>query len=141
MARFVFYVVNYIDIAAGIQFANLANSNGYSRCIFATTSMCSDNVIKNTNCYHVTLTKNTIIRYFPKTTFTAMYFYKAYNQYCILNICCMFQITINSVPAPMSTHPSADFTVKSSCRNMNASSSVITTDSLSTGTTLDASPI
>ena len=49
--------------------------------------------------------------------------------------------TISKVPAPMSTHPSRDFTVNCSCRKMNASRMVMTTDSLSTGTTFDASPI
>lgn len=48
--------------------------------------------------------------------------------------------TINSVPAPISTHPTTDLTVNSSCRNTNASTIVSTTLSLSTGTTFDASP-
>ena len=49
--------------------------------------------------------------------------------------------TINSVPAPMSTQPATVFTDTVSCRNTNASTSVITTDSLSIGTTFDTSPI
>ena len=49
--------------------------------------------------------------------------------------------TISSVPAPMSKQPIRDLGVKRSCRNMNASTSVMTTLSLSIGTTFDASPI
>ena len=51
------------------------------------------------------------------------------------------QRTIRSVPAPMSAHPTADFGVNFSCKNTNASTSVITTLSLSIGTTFEASPI
>lgn len=49
--------------------------------------------------------------------------------------------TISSVPAPMSKQPIRDLGVKRSCRNTNASTSVMTTLSLSIGTTFDASPI
>ena len=49
--------------------------------------------------------------------------------------------TISSVPAPMSRQPIRDLGVKRSCRNTNASTSVMTTLSLSIGTTFDASPI
>jgi hypothetical protein len=48
--------------------------------------------------------------------------------------------TITSVPAPIRTHPIRDLTVNSSCRKMKAKTSVITTDSLSIGTTFEASP-
>lgn len=49
--------------------------------------------------------------------------------------------TISSVPAPMSRQPIRDLGVKRSCKNTNASTSVMTTLSLSIGTTFDASPI
>ena len=49
--------------------------------------------------------------------------------------------TISSVPAPISIHPSRDLTVNCSCKKINASRMVMTTDSLSTGTTFEASPI
>jgi len=49
--------------------------------------------------------------------------------------------TISSVPAPMSRQPIRDLGVKRSCKNTNASMSVMTTLSLSIGTTFDASPI
>lgn len=52
----------------------------------------------------------------------------------------IFQITIKSVPAPINAHPIKDFIEKLSCRNTNAIISVITTLSLSTGTTFDAFP-
>ena len=51
------------------------------------------------------------------------------------------QITITNVPAVISTAPANDFTVKLSCRKTNANASVMTTLSLSTGTTFEASPI
>lgn len=51
------------------------------------------------------------------------------------------QITITNVPAVISTAPTNDFAVKLSCRKTNANTNVITTLSLSTGTTLEASPI
>ena len=50
-------------------------------------------------------------------------------------------MTMRSVPTPISTQPMSDFGVKLSCKNTNASTSVMTTLSLSTGTTFDASPI
>ena len=50
------------------------------------------------------------------------------------------QITINKVPAAIRTQPIIDLGVNFSCRKTNASISVITTLSLSIGTTLDASP-
>ena len=43
--------------------------------------------------------------------------------------------TITNVPAPISRQPTSDFTVNCSCRKMNASASVMSTDSLSMGTT------
>ena len=49
--------------------------------------------------------------------------------------------TISKVPAPISTQPMIDFVVTCSCRKTKASISVITTLSLSIGTTFDASPI
>lgn len=49
--------------------------------------------------------------------------------------------TMTSVPAPIRIQPTMDFAVKSSCKNTNARISVSTTLNLSTGTTLDASPI
>ena len=49
--------------------------------------------------------------------------------------------TISSVPAPMRTQPTRDLTVNFSWRKTKASTSVMTTLSLSTGTTLEASPI
>ena len=49
--------------------------------------------------------------------------------------------TITNVPAPIRIHPINDFAVNSSCKNINASIKVITTLSLSIGTTLEASPI
>ena len=49
--------------------------------------------------------------------------------------------TISSVPRPIRAQPARDFAVKRSCRKRKASASVMTTLSLSTGTTLDASPI
>ena len=49
--------------------------------------------------------------------------------------------TMTSVPAPIRIQPIRDFTVNSSCRKIKASINVMTTLSLSTGTTLDASPI
>ena len=49
--------------------------------------------------------------------------------------------TISKVPAVINTAPAMDFHVNFSWRNRNASTSVITTLSLSTGTTLDACPI
>ena len=49
--------------------------------------------------------------------------------------------TINNVPAPIRMQPITDFAVNSSCRKTNANTSVIITDSLSIGTTLEASPI
>ena len=45
------------------------------------------------------------------------------------------------VPAVMRTAPTADLTVNRSCRNTKASTRVMTTLSLSIGTTLEASPI
>ncbi len=50
-------------------------------------------------------------------------------------------VTMSRVPAPIRMQPSSDLGVNSSCRNTNARSSVITTLSLSIGTTFDASPI
>ena len=49
--------------------------------------------------------------------------------------------TMTSVPAPIRIQPIRDFMVNSSCRKIKASTSVMTTLSLSTGTTLEASPI
>ena len=49
--------------------------------------------------------------------------------------------TITRVPAPISTHPIRDFTVNCSCKNTNPRIRVITTLSLSMGTTLDTVPI
>ena len=49
--------------------------------------------------------------------------------------------TISNVPAPIKAQPIRDFAVNSSCRNTNASTSVMITLSLSMGTTLDAWPI
>ena len=49
--------------------------------------------------------------------------------------------TISRVPAPIKAQPRSDFAVKSSCRNTKANTSVMMTLSLSTGTTLEASPI
>ena len=54
---------------------------------------------------------------------------------------CVSHSTISSVPAPIKAQPIRDFAVNSSCRNTNASTSVIITLSLSMGTTLDAWPI
>ena len=51
------------------------------------------------------------------------------------------QSTMTSVPAPIRIQPIRDFVVNSSCRKIKASTSVMTTLSLSTGTTLEASPI
>ena len=52
-----------------------------------------------------------------------------------------FHIAISSVPAVIRAAPAMDFHVNFSWRNAKASTSVITTLSLSTGTTLDVSPI
>lgn len=52
-----------------------------------------------------------------------------------------FYKTINNVPTPIKIHPIIDLAVNFSCKKTNASTSVITTLSLSIGTTLDASPI
>ena len=49
--------------------------------------------------------------------------------------------TSNNVPAPIKMQPISDLVVNCSCRNTNASTSVMTTLSLSIGTTLEASPI
>ena len=49
--------------------------------------------------------------------------------------------TMNSVPAVISTQPIRDFAVKSSCRNTNARTSVMTMLNLSIGATFDTSPI
>ena len=49
--------------------------------------------------------------------------------------------TITSVPAPISTQPATAFTETSSCSSTNASTRVMTTLSLSSGTTFEASPI
>lgn len=49
--------------------------------------------------------------------------------------------TINRVPAPISRQPMADLGVTCSCRNTAARTSVITTLSLSIGTTLLAAPV
>ena len=49
--------------------------------------------------------------------------------------------TISRVPAPIRTQPIRDFVLNSSCRKTNANTSVMTTLSLSIGTTFDASPI
>ena len=49
--------------------------------------------------------------------------------------------TMINVPAPIKTHPMKDLTVNCSCKNTKASTSVITTLSLSMGTTFEASPI
>ena len=51
-----------------------------------------------------------------------------------------FYRTMMSVPAPIRIHPIRDFAVNCSCRNTNASISVMTTLNLSIGTTFDASP-
>ena len=48
--------------------------------------------------------------------------------------------TIISVPAPISTQPTTSFTDTSSCSSKNASTRVMTTLSLSIGTTFEASP-
>ena len=48
---------------------------------------------------------------------------------------------MTSVPAPISKQPRSDFAVNFSCRKTNAITRVMTTLSLSTGTTFDASPI
>ncbi len=48
--------------------------------------------------------------------------------------------TITSVPAPISRQPTSDFTVNCSCRKRNARASVMSTDSLSMGTTFETSP-
>ena len=53
----------------------------------------------------------------------------------------LYHKTINIVPAPIRIHPIIDLRVNSSCRKTNASISVMTTDNLSIGTTLEASPI
>lgn len=59
---------------------------------------------------------------------------------CVTAISC-FYITINKVPAAMSAPPIRLLAVNGSCRMKNASASVMTTLSLSMGTTLDAAPI
>ena len=51
-----------------------------------------------------------------------------------------YQSTITSVPAVISAAPIRDLAVKLSCRKTNASTNVITTLSLSMGTTLETSP-
>ena len=48
--------------------------------------------------------------------------------------------TIRSVPAPIRMHPKIDLTLNCSCKKIKARTSVITTLSLSIGTTLEASP-
>ena len=48
---------------------------------------------------------------------------------------------INSVPRPIKMQPIRDFTVNCSCKNTKAKIRVITTLSLSIGTTFDAVPI
>ena len=53
----------------------------------------------------------------------------------------LYHKTINIVPAPIRIPPIIDLRVNSSCRKTNASISVMTTDNLSIGTTLEASPI
>ena len=50
-------------------------------------------------------------------------------------------ITISNVPKPIRIHPINDLVVNCSCKKTKAKTKVITTLSLSTGTTLDASPI
>ncbi len=49
--------------------------------------------------------------------------------------------TISSVPMPIRTQPITEFTVNFSCRKTKASTRVMTTLSLSIGTTLETSPI
>ena len=49
--------------------------------------------------------------------------------------------TISNVPAPIRMQPISECTVNFSCRKTKASTSVMTTLSLSTGTTREASPI
>ena len=49
--------------------------------------------------------------------------------------------TINRVPVPMRIQPSREFKLNFSCRKTNANTSMMTTLSLSMGTTFDASPI
>ena len=53
----------------------------------------------------------------------------------------LFYNTMNKVPAAMSAQPIRLLAVNGSCRMKNASASVMTTLSLSMGTTLDAAPI
>ena len=53
----------------------------------------------------------------------------------------LFYNTMNKVPAAMSAQPIRFLAVNGSCRMKNASASVMTTLSLSMGTTLDAAPI
>ena len=52
-----------------------------------------------------------------------------------------YQSTIKSVPTAMSAQPAMDLGVNCSCKTTAASTMVITTLSLSIGTTLEASPI
>ena len=52
-----------------------------------------------------------------------------------------FYNTMNSVPAAISAQPNRLLALAGSCKIRKASASVMTTLSLSTGTTLDASPI
>ena len=53
----------------------------------------------------------------------------------------LFYNTMNKVPAAMSAQPIRFLAVNGSCRMKNASASVMTTLSLSMGTTLDVAPI
>ena len=52
----------------------------------------------------------------------------------------VYHSTMNSVPAPIRMQPIRDFAVNSSCRKTKASTKVITTLSLSMGTTFEVSP-
>lgn len=89
------------------------------------TPTCSITLGK-TNHGPTTHTRQTIAtNKYKKTPVTWRFFYK----------------TITKVPAPINTQPISDLVVNSSCKNANANTKVITTLSLSIGTTLDASPI
>ena len=59
----------------------------------------------------------------------------------LCDVCIISYRTISIVPAPIRIHPATDFIVMFSCRRTTASIMVITTDSLSIGTTFDTSPI
>ena len=76
----------------------------------------------------------------PAVTYSTAYYHSTLFL-IVQEVCFSFYITMINVPAVISTAPTNDFAVNFSWRNTKARTKVITTLSLSIGTTLDASPI